>query len=111
MDVQTTRPPSATLSERFFGPSHTDGSPAGDNVWQAGVIEGLVDPAPSLPATDVPHAIAEALRDTAAPEPDENWTTKLRRSRLAIAHAFASRSSHEQSLASIGATGRKGERT
>jgi Uncharacterised nucleotidyltransferase len=74
-------------------------------------ISRLAAPIWSLPATDVPRAIAEALRDTAAREPDEDWTTKLRRSRLAIAHAFASRSSHEQSLTSIGATGRRGERT
>jgi hypothetical protein len=74
-------------------------------------ISRLAAPIWSLPATDVPQAIAEALRDTAAREPDENWTTKLRRSRLAITHAFASRSSHEQSLTSIGATGRRGEGT
>ncbi len=74
-------------------------------------ISRLAAPIWSLPAADVPQAIAEALRDTAAREPDENWTTKLRRSRLAIAHAFASRSSHEESLTSIGATGRRGEGT
>ena len=74
-------------------------------------ISRLAAPIWSLPATDVPHAITEVLRDTAAREPDENWTTKLRRSRLAIAHAFASRSSHEQSLTSITATGRRGEGT
>lgn len=74
-------------------------------------ISRLAAPVWSLRASGVPQAIAGARRDTAAREPDENWITKLRRSRLAIAHAFTYRSAHEQSLTSIGATGRKGGRT
>jgi Uncharacterised nucleotidyltransferase len=74
-------------------------------------ISRLAAPVWSLPASGVPQAVADALRDTAAREPDENWMTKLRRSRLAIAHAFTYRSEHEQSLTSIGATGRNGGRT
>jgi hypothetical protein len=155
MGMQTIPLPSAAPSQLFYAQHATHGgSCADDNVRLAGVVERLVDTAPSLEALrrhrlhlaaariwqsrgrEVPadfvcderaaavrailarrilgkaqSAIAEALRDTAAREPDENWTTKLRRSRLAIAHAFASRSSHEQSLASIGATGGRGEAT
>jgi hypothetical protein len=74
-------------------------------------ITRLAAPVWSLPASGVPQAVAGALRDTAAREPDENRMTKLRRSCLAVAHAFTPRSEHEQSLTSIGATGRKGERT
>jgi hypothetical protein len=72
-------------------------------------ISRLAAPVWSLPVSGVPHAIAGALRTTAAREPDEDWMTKLRRSRLAIAHAFTPRSEHEHSLTWIGATGRKGE--
>lgn len=74
-------------------------------------ISRLAAPVWSVPASGVPRAVADALRGTAAREPDENWMTKLRRSRLAIAHAFTYRSEHEQSLTSIGATGRRGEGT
>ena len=51
-------------------------------------ISRLAAPVWSLPASEVPRAIACALRYTAAPEQDEDWTTQLRRSCLAIAHAF-----------------------
>ena len=61
-------------------------------------IARLAAPVWSVPASDVPQAVARALRSTAAPEPDEDWRTQLRRSRLAIAHAFRPRSEHEQSL-------------
>jgi hypothetical protein len=64
-------------------------------------ISRLAAPVSSLPASGVPDAVAGALRATAAREPDENWMTKLRRSRLAIAHAFRFGSEHEQSLAWI----------
>ncbi len=80
-------------------------------------ISRLAAPVWSLPAGEVPPALARALRDTAAVEPDEDWMTKLRRSRLAIAHAFRPRSEHKQRLGGIGPTdraaraGRAGGRT
>jgi hypothetical protein len=80
-------------------------------------ISRLAAPVWSLPAREVAQAVARALRDTAAVEPDEDWMTKLRRSRLAIAHAFRPRSEHAQRLAGIGPTdraaraGRAGGRT
>ena len=51
---------------------------------------------------DVPPAVACALRDTSVPATDENWVTQLRRSCLAIFHAFRPGSDHEESLAWIG---------
>jgi hypothetical protein len=65
-------------------------------------ISRLAGPLWSLPAGAVPRAIACTLRYTAAPERDEEWMTQLRRTRLAIAHAFRPLSSHEQSLEWIG---------
>jgi hypothetical protein len=47
MGVQTYSPPSAALNER---PSTNGESGADDNLWLAGVIERLVDTAPSLDA-------------------------------------------------------------
>ena len=65
-------------------------------------IGRLAGPVWSLPASEVPRAIAYALRYSASPEHDEDWMAQLRRSRLAIAHAFWRQSEHEQSLAWIG---------
>jgi Uncharacterised nucleotidyltransferase len=65
-------------------------------------ISRLAAPVWSLPAGQVAPAVARALRDTAAVEPGEDRMTKLRRSRLAIAHAFRPRSEHKQSLAGVG---------
>jgi Uncharacterised nucleotidyltransferase len=65
-------------------------------------IARLAAPLWSLPAIDVPRGFAWALRYTAAPDSDEGWMTQVRRSRLAIAHAFKPGSEHERSLAWIG---------
>lgn len=65
-------------------------------------IGRLAGPVGSLPATEVPRAIACAFRHTAAPDRDENWMTQLRRTGLAIAHAFRPLSEHEHSLDWIG---------
>jgi hypothetical protein len=65
-------------------------------------ISRLTGPVCSLPPGDVPRAVANALRYTASPEHDEDWMTQLRRSSLAIAHAFRPQSEHERSLAWIG---------
>ena len=76
------------------------------NVRERVVLENhisrLTAPVCSLPVGDVPRAIAYALRYTASPEHDEDWMTQLRRSSLAIAHAFRPQSEHERSLAWIG---------
>jgi hypothetical protein len=61
-------------------------------------ITRLAAPVWSLPAAKVPHAVACALRHSASPEPDEDWMTQLRRSCMAIAHAFKPESEHKQSL-------------
>jgi hypothetical protein len=65
-------------------------------------ISRLVAPVWSLPTGEVPRAVACAVRYTAAPEADEAWTTQLRRSCLAVAHALRPASKHERSLAWIG---------
>ena len=65
-------------------------------------ISRLAGPMWSLPAGDMPRAIACALRYTVAPDRDESWVTQLRRSCLAIGHAFQPRSAHEATLAWIG---------
>jgi len=65
-------------------------------------ISRLTAPVCSLPAGDVPRAISYTLRYTASPDREEDWMTQLRRSSLAIAHAFRPQSEHERSLAWIG---------
>ena len=65
-------------------------------------ISRLAAPICSLPVGDLPRGIARALRYTASPEHDEDWMTQLRRSCLAMAHAFRPQSQHEQSLDWIG---------
>lgn len=65
-------------------------------------VSRLAAPAWSASARDVPPAFVCALRDTAAPATDENWPTQLRRSFLAIVHAFRPGSEHKRSLAWIG---------
>ncbi len=64
-------------------------------------IAQVVAPACALPARRVPAAMAGVLRGTAARRDDEHWTHKLRRSRLAVAHALMPTSSHEQTLPPI----------
>jgi hypothetical protein len=61
-------------------------------------VTRLAAPVWSLPTSGVPHAVAFALRHTATPDPDEDWTTQLRRSCLAVVHAFRPVSQHEQSV-------------
>jgi hypothetical protein len=66
-------------------------------------ISRIAAPVWSLPARRVPLAIAYSLRRTGAPDAEESWTTQLRRSCLAITHAFKTGSEHDRSLAWIGA--------
>jgi Uncharacterised nucleotidyltransferase len=76
------------------------------NVRERMVLEDhfsrLAAPVWSLPAVDVPRAVACSIRQTAAPALDEDWMTQFRRSCLAIAHAFRPGSEHKRSLAWVG---------
>jgi hypothetical protein len=65
-------------------------------------ISRLAAPVWSLPAGEVPQAVACVLYDSVAPATDEGWATQVRRSCLAIAHAFRPGSDHEKTLAWIG---------
>lgn len=65
-------------------------------------ISRLAAPVWSLPAGEAPRALACTFRYTLAPELDEDWMTQLRRSCLALVHAFTPGSAHEKSLAWIG---------
>jgi hypothetical protein len=79
------------------------------NVWARHLLElrertvlenhitRLAGPIWSLPADEIPHAVCCALHHTATPKSDEDWMAQLRRSCLAIAHAFRPGSEHEQS--------------
>ena len=55
-------------------------------------------PASALPPARVPRAVAGVLRSTATRRRDESWAGKLRRSRLAAAHALMEKSTHERTL-------------
>jgi hypothetical protein len=58
----------------------------------------LAAPASAVPVTRAPGALAGAVRCTATPREAEPWADKLRRSRLAFAHAFTHKSDHERQL-------------
>jgi Uncharacterised nucleotidyltransferase len=62
----------------------------------------IAAPVCALPPRRLPGAMACVLRGTATRRQDERWANKLRRSRLAVAHAFMPKSSHEQRLAGGG---------
>jgi hypothetical protein len=74
-------------------------------------LANLAAPICSLPARRVPRAVAGVLADTATPGRDEPWRYKLRRARLALAHAFMATSSHEQTLRSTPPTRRRSGRS
>jgi hypothetical protein len=71
-------------------------------VRERAVIENhaarMAAPVWSLPARRVPLAIGRVLRHTAGRRGNERWADKLHRSRLAVAHAFMPKSSHERRL-------------
>jgi hypothetical protein len=58
----------------------------------------IAAPASALPVSVAPIALASAIKLTAVPGNDEVWSRKLRRSGLAVAHAFMPRSRHNDSL-------------
>ena len=61
-------------------------------------IARFAGPLSALPARRAPVGLATVIRGTAARRSDEPWANKLRRSGLALAHAFMDKSSHEQTL-------------
>jgi hypothetical protein len=73
--------------------------------WHA---KELLAPVWGLPRRRVPGAVLAQLRVTAVPTRVERWPTKLRRARLAVAHAGAPRSDHLLALTSRGFTSTDG---
>ncbi|HKO29318.1 MAG TPA: nucleotidyltransferase family protein [Solirubrobacteraceae bacterium] len=61
-------------------------------------LSRIAAPASALPITRAPGALASAMRLTANRHSDEPWSHKLRRSGLAVAHAFMATSSHERKV-------------
>jgi hypothetical protein len=58
----------------------------------------IAAPACTVPAKRVPRAVAASMLRTAARREGEQWADKLRRSGLAVAHAFSDTSEHERTL-------------
>jgi hypothetical protein len=52
----------------------------------------------SLPARRIPRAVASIVVEAAAPVPGEEWSVKLRRSRLAVSRAGMAASRHHEQL-------------
>jgi hypothetical protein len=63
-------------------------------------IARLAAPAWTVPRTRAAGAVTSALARTTARRPGEDWSDKLRRSRLAVAHAFTEQSAHSRALRS-----------
>lgn len=61
-------------------------------------IARLAAPACALPVSRAHVALASAIRATTARRENELWRHKLRRSGLALAHAFMQKSHHERAL-------------
>jgi hypothetical protein len=57
-----------------------------------------------VPRAGVRTALATTVAQTAGRRPDEDWGQKVRRSRLAVRHAFTAQSTHHEALHSKGAT-------
>ncbi len=86
------------------------GWPASLNVWARHLMHArdrtvlenhlarIAAPASALPGSLALVGLASALKLTATRRDDERWSHKLRRSGLAMAHAFMATSSHDRSL-------------
>jgi hypothetical protein len=61
-------------------------------------LQRLLAPVAGLPRRGVPLGFARALREDMRPDRHEPWRAKIARSRLALAHARASRADHERAL-------------
>jgi Uncharacterised nucleotidyltransferase len=55
-------------------------------------------PVCAMPRWRVPRSMSVGLAEVASRSAEESWAEKLHRSRLAIAHAFMDKSTHERSL-------------
>ena len=87
-----------------------DASPLSLSVWarhlrstrERTVVEDhlarLAAPACAVPLRSAPGALAGVMRSTATRREAEPWSEKLRRSRLACAHAFMHTSDHQRHL-------------
>jgi hypothetical protein len=62
-------------------------------------IARIAGPASALPVSHSPAALANTIRLAAARHDGEPWSDKLRRSGLAVTHAFMARSAHEHTIA------------
>jgi hypothetical protein len=60
-------------------------------------VARLAAPA-GAPPSRAPAAILSAVRRTTRPRGDEPWSEKLRRSRLALSHAFMEKTGHERDV-------------
>jgi hypothetical protein len=73
-----------------------------ETVRERTVLEGHVAqvaaPACTVPLRQAPGAVTAAVTRTASRRPGEPWADKLRRSFLAVAHAFMDQSDHVQTL-------------
>ena len=61
-------------------------------------IARIAAPAAALPVSAVPAALVSTIKSTATRRGDEPWSQKLRRSGLAMAHAFMETSRHDHTL-------------
>lgn len=63
-------------------------------------IARIAGPAAAMPVSRAPAAIVSAMRVTTTRGDEELWSRKLRRSGLAVVHAFMARSRHDRALSS-----------
>jgi hypothetical protein len=63
-------------------------------------IARLAAPAFGVGADRAPSAVAGAVRHAATPYQNEPWSSKLRRTRAAVAHPFMTHSAHDRAVAS-----------
>jgi len=71
---------------------------ARDRIVLENHLARVAAPIWALPGRRAPAALAGVLRSVAMRRDDEPWTQKLRRSRLAFAHALSTKSNHERML-------------
>jgi Uncharacterised nucleotidyltransferase len=71
---------------------------ARDRTVLEGHVARIAAPAAALPVSAAPAALVSTLKLTATRRYDEPWPQKLRRSGLALAHAFMPTSRHDRTL-------------
>jgi hypothetical protein len=65
-------------------------------------IARIAGPASAVPVSHAPAALASTIKLAATRREGELWSEKLRRSGLAVAHAFMARSAHDSTLSERG---------